>query len=88
MNNFQEQLKLQQQMTALENNAKQFLGKEALLRYGTIKAVNPERAFQIALVIREIAQQGQLQEKLSDEGFKQILLQLEEPKKEFHVTRK
>jgi len=88
MNEIQEQIKLQQQMIALENSAKQFLEKEAILRYGNIKAVNPQKAFQIALFICEIAQKGQLHDKLTDEGFKQLLLQLEEPKKEFHFTRK
>ena len=83
-----ERLKLQQQMFNIENNAKNFLEKDALLRYGNIRSVNPQRAFQIALIINQLAQEGKIDETINDTKFKSILVSLENQKKEFHINRR
>ena len=88
MDELEEKMKLQQQVAVLESNAKQFLDKEALMRYGNIKAVDPEKAIKIAMLISQAVQNGQLKEKLSDSQFKDLLMSLQEPNKEFNVVRK
>ncbi len=84
INNNDEQGKLQQQIAQVEAVAKQFLSNEAIARYGSVKSAHPQKAMQVIAIIAQLAQQGQLREKLSDEEFKQLLLQLE-PKR--HTTR-
>lgn len=81
-------LQLQQQIAALDNMAKQCLAPEALSRYGSIKAAHPQKALQLMLVIAQMAQQGQLRERLTDAQLREMLLRLEAPKKEFRITRK
>ena len=88
MNEWQEKLKFQQQISLIENNAKQFLDKDALSRYGNIKAVNQEKALQIAFLIHQAVQSGQLKEKLTDVQFKELLMNLQEPRREFRFIRK
>lgn len=79
-----EQLRMQQQMDALEVNAKQFLSKDAVLRFGNIKAVNPELALKIAALIVQLVQAGQLDGQINDEKFKELLRHLQGAKREFN----
>ena len=88
MDKLQEKIKLQQEILAVENNAKQFLDGNALTRYGNVKLANPEKALQIAMIINQAAQSGQLKEKLDDSQFKNLLINLQEPKKEFNFIRR
>ncbi|MAG50845.1 hypothetical protein CL621_04385 [archaeon] len=83
-----EQLQLQQQIQALEENLKQYLTREAIERYYNIKSAHPEMAIKIIVMVAQLVQAGQLNEKLSDEKFKAILQQIQEPKKEFKIKRK
>jgi len=84
----EEQIKVQQKFQQLETIAKQYLTKEAISRYGNLKAAHPELALQIISLIIQAAQSGQLKEKIDDKQLKQFLIQLKEPKKEFKLTRK
>ena len=68
-----EQIELNQQIEMLENIAKQYLSKEAISRYGNLKAAHPDVAIQAIAVIAQAA--GQIKEKISDEQFKNILKQ-------------
>src|SRR3989344_1694614 len=63
-----EQIELNQQIELLENIAKQYLSKEAISRYGNLKAAHPDVAIQAIAVIAQAA--GQIKEKISDEQFK------------------
>ena len=81
-----EQIELNQQIEMLENIAKQYLSKEAISRYGNLKAAHPDVAIQAIAVIAQAA--GQIKEKISDEQFKNILKQMQKPKKEFKILRK
>ncbi len=83
----QEELKLQQQIELLENIAKQYLTKEAIQRYSNLKLVYPEKAIQVIALIAQYAQSGQLKEKIDDLRFKELLKQLDSPKREFKVKR-
>ena len=84
---YEEQMKLQQQISLLEETAKQFLSKEAIERYGRIKIAHPAIAIKAIALISQAAQLGHLTEKLSEEEFKQLLKHLQEGKKEFRFRR-
>jgi|TARA_B100001971_G_C17999094_1_gene436314 programmed cell death protein 5 len=84
---FQEELKMQQQIEALENLAKQHLTKEAIQRYGNLRMAHQEKAIQVITLIVQAAQAGQLKEKIDDIKFKELLKQLDTPKKEFKLRK-
>ena len=82
-----EQAQLQQQIEQLEAVVKQLFTKEALIRYGNVKAAHPEKAVQLLVVIGQLMQQGKVQ-KIDDAQLKEILKQLTPQKKEFKINRK
>ncbi|MFH1210962.1 MAG: DNA-binding protein [archaeon] len=82
------QIQLQQQIELLETIAKQFMTKEAISRYGNLKAAHPEKAIQAIAIIAQAVESGQLKEKLNDEGFKKLLQQLTPEKREFKFNRR
>lgn len=84
---FNEQVKMQQQVNQLETFAKQFLSNEAISRYGNIKSAHPQKALQVVALLAQLGQQKRLQEKLTDEEFKQLLLQLDPEKREVRISR-
>lgn len=71
-----------------ERNAKQFLDNDALVRYGNLKSAFPEISLQIAMIINQLAQEGQLNRKLNDMEFKELLKNLNPKKREIKITRK
>jgi|TARA_Y100000310_G_scaffold97577_1_gene95216 programmed cell death protein 5 len=83
----QEELKLQQQIEVLEEFVKKHLTKEAIQRYGNLKAAHKEKAIQVITLIAQALQSGQITDKISDEQFKQILKQLQPDKREFKIRR-
>jgi len=85
-NQQQEQQQLQQQIEQLEAVVKQTFTKEALERYGNIKAAHPEKAVQILVVLGQLMQQGKIQQ-IDDQQLKQILEQLTPEKKDFKIKR-
>jgi len=76
-----------QRLQQLENIVKQYLSKEALLRYGNIKTVNQEKALQIISILAHLIETQQIKEKVTDEQFKNLLLNLKE-EKNFKIIRK
>ena len=84
----QEEAQLQEQLQQLEAVVKQYLTKEALIRYGNIKAAHPEKQVQLLAVLGQLIQAGQIKEKLTDEQLKEILKKLTPEKKEFKIKRK
>lgn len=83
-----EQVALQQQIEQLETIVRSYLTKEALERYGNLKAAHPEKAVQVLTIIGQALQTGQITGKIDDNTFKQLLQQLQQPKKEFKMVRK
>ena len=83
-----EQIQLQRQVEMLETIAKQKMTKEAITRYGNLKSAHPEKAIQLLAILAQAIQQGQLTEQITDEKLKNLLIQLEPPKKEFKITKK
>ncbi|MFH1210189.1 MAG: DNA-binding protein [archaeon] len=76
-----------QKIQHIEDTVKRYLDKGALLRYGNIKTVNPQKALQISSLLYSFIEAKQLREKLSDEEFKNLLRNINE-NKTFKITRK
>ncbi|MBI2101325.1 hypothetical protein HYT53_01830 [Candidatus Woesearchaeota archaeon] len=83
----QEQSQLQQQIEQIESTVRQFFTKEALARYGNLKAAHQEKALQLLLVLFQAIQKGQVQGKIEDSLLKKILEQLTPKKKEIRIKR-
>ena len=84
--NTQQQAQLQEQIAQLEMAVKQHMTKEAVLRYGSIKAAHPEKAVQSLVVLSQLLQSGRL-EKIDDITFKKILEQMAPKKREIKITK-
>jgi len=82
----QEAAQLQQQVAMIESMVKQKLTKDALQRYGNIKAVDEEKAIQALLILAQLIQTKNINQ-INDDQFKQILMKLQKPKKEFKIKR-
>ena len=82
----QQEAQVAQQVQMLETAVRQVLTKEALERYGNLKAAHPEKAIQLLAVLGQLIQTQNIKQ-ITDEQLKQILLQFNQ-KKEFKITRK
>lgn len=78
------QQNIQQQIEYLESVVKPKFSKEALTRYGILKAAHPEKAAQVLAALSQHVQQIT---SISDDQLKQILLRMEEPKRETTIRR-
>jgi DNA-binding TFAR19-related protein (PDSD5 family) len=83
-----EQEKAEQEIAVLDNNAKQFLSKDALIRYGNLKSAFPEKSVQLATIISRLVYQGHIKDKISDEQFKEMIISLTPKKKNINIIRK
>lgn len=85
--NVQEDMQLQQELQQLEAAVKGRMTKEALLRFGSIKTADPERAVQVLVIMGQLLQQGRVTQ-IDDNLFKQVLLQVTPKKRDFHIRVK
>src|SRR3989338_8043522 len=83
----QEQAQVQQQIEAMENIVRQFLTKDALARYGNLKAAHKEKSLQLLVVLFQAIQKGQVQGRIEDDLLKKILQQMTPEKKDFKISR-
>ena len=81
---FGEEAQLQQQIQQLEMSVKQIMTKDALQRFGNIKAAHPERAIQVLAIFGQAIQTGKI-DKIDDDLLKEILIKIVPKKKEFKV---
>ncbi|MBW2989751.1 hypothetical protein KY358_05545 [Candidatus Woesearchaeota archaeon] len=81
-----EEQRVQEQINELEIMVRRFLSKEALQRYGNIKAAHPEKAVQLLVVLGNAIQKGKVREEISDEGLKALLRDMQPRKKEFKIN--
>ncbi len=79
---------LQQQINKLESIVKQKLTREALSRFGNVKAAHPELALNLVIVLANLIQQGRIKEQITDSQLKDMLRQLSSQKKDFNIIRK
>jgi DNA-binding TFAR19-related protein (PDSD5 family) len=82
-----EQSQLKQQIEQMESVVKQFLSKDALARYGNVKAAHQDKAIQLLVVLFQAIQKGQIQGQIEDSLLKKILEQMAPDKKEFKIKR-
>ena len=67
---------------------KQILSAEARLRLNNVKMVKSELANSVENYLINAASQGQIKSPISDDQLKQILLSLQQPKRDFKITRR
>ena len=70
-----------------EQILKQILSSDARSRLNNIKLVKPELADLVEQYLVGMATQGKLPGQLSDDQLKQILLSIQQPKRDFKINR-
>ncbi|MBW2971014.1 hypothetical protein KY320_02535 [Candidatus Woesearchaeota archaeon] len=83
----QQEAEVARQVEALEQLVRQVLTKDALLRYGNIKAADPDKAMQLLVILGRIMQTQKVQV-ITDAQLKQLLKQITPKKRDFKITRK
>lgn len=84
----QQQVQEEAQLQQLEAAVKQFFTKEALQRYGNLKAAHPEKAVQVLVVLGQLMQSGKITQKITDDQLKELLKQMESKKKDFTIKHR
>ncbi len=72
----EKELELKKQIEILENIARKYLSKEALGRYGNLKSAHPDIALKAIVGVAQAVQSGQIKGMITDEKFKEILIDL------------
>jgi DNA-binding TFAR19-related protein (PDSD5 family) len=75
---------LARQVEQLESAARAVLTREALARYGNIKASHPERAVQLLAVIAQLISRGV--PSVDDAMLKELLARLQPPRRETKIS--
>jgi DNA-binding TFAR19-related protein (PDSD5 family) len=83
----QQEQKLLQQIQQLEALVKTRMTKEAVQRYGNIRAANPELSIQVLALLGQMLQSGKV-DMIDEAKFKEIMFTITPKKKEFKMTRK
>ncbi len=84
----QKQLELRQQIQQLETFVKRYMARDAVTRYGNIKAAHPQKAMEILTTLVQLIQSGQITEQMNDMQFKEMLLKMQEPKQQTKISRR
>ncbi len=71
-----------------ESALKQILDQDARARLANIRMVKPDLAGTVENYLLGLAAQGRIQEQITDERLKQILLSIQQPKREFKISRR
>jgi len=71
-----------------ENILKQILSSEARMRLNNIKMVKPELSNHVEQYLIGMASQGKVRSPLTDDQLKQILLAIQQPKRDFKINRR
>lgn len=82
----QQELALQQQVEQIESAVKQSMTKEAVSRYGNIKAANPEKAIQTLVVMARALETRQITQ-INDDLLKHFLGALTPQKRKMSIKR-
>ena len=70
-----------------EQILKQILSPEARMRLNNIKMVKPELSDLVEQYLIGMASQGKMDSQISDEQLKQILLSIQQPRRDFKINR-
>jgi DNA-binding TFAR19-related protein (PDSD5 family) len=84
----EEEIRLQQQINALEELVKKNLTKEAVSRYSNIKIAHPELALNLIVLLGSLIQQGRIKGIIDDKQLKELLKQISAKKTDFKITKK
>jgi len=77
------------EVTALKEQAlRTLLSPEARLRLNNVRMVKPDLAAMVENYLLGMASQGRLNKQISDDQLKQILLSIQQPKRDFKINRK
>ena len=77
------------EVSALKEQAlRTLLMPEARLRLNNVKMVKPELAAMVENYLLGMASQGRLNSQVSDDQLKQILLSIQQPKRDFKINRR
>ncbi len=71
-----------------ENILKQILSSEARLRLNNVKMVKPDVANTVENYLINLASQGRVRPPVTDDQLKQILLSIQQPKRDFKINRR
>lgn len=71
-----------------ENILKQILSSDARLRLNNVKMVKPEVANTVENYLINLASQGRVRPPITDDQLKQILLSIQQPKRDFKINRR
>ncbi|RNJ76020.1 MAG: DNA-binding protein [Nitrosopumilus sp. B06] len=71
---------------AKEQAIRQILAPEARMRLNNIRMVKPELAEMVEQYLLEMASQGKLPGQIGDGQLKQILLSMQQPKRDFKIN--
>ncbi len=67
---------------------KQLLSSEARLRLNNVKMVKPDLAALVENYLIGMASQGKIQSQVTDDQLKQILMSVQQPKRDFKINRR
>jgi len=81
-----EDQQLQQQIAQMEAAVKLRMDKEAISRYGNLKAAHKEKSVHALVILAQLLQQGKVAE-ITDPLFKDILQQLAAGQKDITIKR-
>ncbi len=70
-----------------EQVLRQILSPEARMRLNNIKMVKPELSDLVEQYLIGIASQGKMNSQINDNQLKQILLSIQQPKRDFKINR-
>ena len=84
---FQEKQNNQDLSAQKEQILKQILAPGARMRLNNIKMVKPELSDLVEQYLIGLASQGKMHAQISDDQLKQILLSIQQPKRDFKINR-
>jgi programmed cell death protein 5 len=67
---------------------KQLLSSEARLRLNNVRMVKPDLAALVENYLIGMASQGKIQSQITDDQLKQILMSIQQPKRDFKIERR
>ncbi len=77
------------EVAALKEQAlRTLLSPDARLRLNNVRMVKPDLAAMVENYLLGMASQGRLDKQISDDQLKQILLSIQQPKRDFKINRK
>jgi programmed cell death protein 5 len=77
------------EVEALKEQAlRTLLSPEARSRLNNVKMVKPDLAAMVENYLLGLASQGRLNKQISDDQLKQILLSIQQPKRDFKINRR